>query len=103
MAYFGEKSPERCGQCDICLGRHRAVVITPDDEPVMRHILHQIENDIPRDDWFDDTLATDLHIDGLIDWLVQEGFLRVEAPLDEVFSITEKAAALMEQWKPREG
>ena len=103
LAYFGEKSPERCGQCDICLGRHRAVVITPDDEPVMRHILHQIEHDIPREDWFDDTLATDRHIDGLIDWLVQEGFLRVEAPLDEIFSITEKAAALMEQWKPREG
>ena len=103
LAYFGEKSPERCGHCDLCLGRHRAVVITPDDEPVMRHILSQIEQEVPRDEWFDEKSTSDRHIDGLIDWLVQEGFLRVEAPLEEVFSITEKAAELMEQWKPREG
>ncbi len=103
LAYFGEKSPERCGQCDICLGRHRAVVITPDDEPVMRHILHQIEQDVPRHAWFDEQPVPDHHVDGLIDYLVQEGFLYVEAPLEEIFSITEKAATMMEQWKPRTG
>ena len=103
LTYFGENSPERCGHCDICLGRHRAVVITPDDEPVMRHILHQIENDVPRHAWFDEQPVPDHHVDGLIDYLVQEGFLYVEAPLEEIFSITEKAATMMEQWKPRKG
>ncbi len=101
LAYFGEKSPERCGACDVCLGRHRAVIITPEDEPVMRHILRQIEQEVPRARWFEALPASERHLDGLIDYLVQEGFLRVEAPLEEVFSITEKAAELMEQWKPR--
>ena len=103
LAYFGEKSPERCGLCDICLGRHRAVVITPDDEPVMRHILQQIEDDVPRPRWFAGQPVPGHRVDGLIDYLVQEGFLRVEEPLEEVFSITQKAATLMEQWKPRQG
>jgi len=37
----------------------------------------------------------------IVAWFIPITF--VEAPLEEVFSITEKAAALMEQWKPREG
>lgn len=103
LAYFGERSPERCGQCDICLGRHQAVVITPDDEPLMRHVLRQIDAAVPRADWFADRAVADHRIDGLIDWLVQEGFLRVEDPLAEVFALTEKAATLIEQWQPRTG
>ena len=39
----------------------------------------------------------------LIRWRAPEQALRVEVLLEEVFSITEKATALMEQWKPREG
>jgi len=101
LAYFGEQSAEDCGQCDVCLGRHRTLVITPADEPVMRHILHQIEKDVPRSAWFEAPPAAPHHIDGLVDWLVQEGFVRVEEPLEETFSITEKAATLMQQWKPR--
>jgi ATP-dependent DNA helicase RecQ len=101
LAYFGERSPERCGKCDICLGRHKAVVITPEDEPIMREILRQIQQDVPRAQWFDEATQSDRRIDSLVDWLVQEGFLQVEEPLEEVFSITEKATQMMEQWRPR--
>ncbi|HMB92714.1 MAG TPA: RecQ family zinc-binding domain-containing protein, partial [Rhodothermales bacterium] len=101
LAYFGERSPERCGKCDVCLGRHKAVVITPEDEPVMRHILHQIKQSVPRPQWFEDTDYATQHIDRLIDWLVQEAYLQVEDPLEELFVVTEKATEMMEQWRPR--
>jgi ATP-dependent DNA helicase RecQ len=101
LAYFGERSPARCGKCDVCLGRHKAVVITPEDEPVMRHILHQIKHNVPRPKWFEETDHAARHIDSLIDWLVQEAYLQVEDPLEEVFAITEKATEMMEQWRPR--
>lgn len=101
LSYFGEASPERCGTCDVCLGRHRPVVITPDDEPVMRIILRQIERDVPRAEWFEELDADPLHVDGLIDWLVQEGYLRINDPFAETFAVTEKAITFMEQWGPR--
>ena len=101
LAYFGEASPERCGRCDVCLGRHRPVVVTPADEPVMRHLLYQISTDVPRDAWFDDDAPTPHHLDGLLDWLFQEGYLRADDPLEESFRLTSKAQAFMKQWAPR--
>ncbi len=103
LAYFGEDSPARCGACDVCLGRHRAVVITPEDEPLMRHILRQVEQEIPRARWFDtDKKAPpDRNLEGLIDWLIQEQYLRLDAPLNETFILTPKAHDLMQQWQPR--
>jgi ATP-dependent DNA helicase RecQ len=101
LSYFGEKTKERCGTCDICLGRHQTVVITPKDEPIMRQILYQIQRGVPRDQWFGASTPAAHHVDGLVDWLVQEGFLDVEAPLEEIYAVTEKAFSLMEQWKPR--
>jgi len=103
LSYFGEGSPERCGACDVCLGRHKAVVVTPEDEPVMREILRQVERAVPRAQWFDEAPAPEHQLDGLVDWLVQEGYLHVEAPLEQTFSLTQKAHDLMAQWKPRGG
>ena len=101
LSYFGEKSSEQCGTCDICMGRHQAVVITPEDEPVLRHILKQVEQEAPREEWFEDSSVSAKRPDSLVDWLVQEGYLEVEAPFEERFALTDKARSLMEQWKPR--
>ena len=102
LAYFGEASPERCGRCDVCLGRHRAVVVTPADEPVMRHLLDQIGQGTPRDAWFENVEAPPPHhLDGLLDWLFQEGYLRADDPLEEAYRLTSKAEAFMKQWAPR--
>jgi ATP-dependent DNA helicase RecQ len=101
LGYFGEASAERCGACDLCLGRHQPVVITPADEPTMRHILHQVAEARPREAWFDDLSLPDHHLDGLVDWLVQEGYLLAVDPLEETFEVTEKAHTLIQQWKPR--
>ena len=101
LAYFGEASPERCGRCDVCLGRHRAVVITPADEPVMRHLLRQIGEEVPQEAWFERDAPPPQQLNGLLDWLLQEGYLRMDDPLEEAFRLTPKAHAFMEQWAPR--
>jgi len=101
LAYFGEHSPERCGTCDICLGRHRTVVITPEDEPLMRRILHQVAAETPRKGWFEEASRADHHVDDLLDWLVQEAYLQVVDALEGRFTLTDKARELMAQWAPR--
>lgn len=91
LTYFGEQSGERCGTCDVCLGRHRPSAVTPEDEPVLRHILKQVSASIPRSEWFDQAPAPQHRVEGLVDWLVEEGYLTLEDPLDGKFNLTEKA------------
>jgi ATP-dependent DNA helicase RecQ len=65
--------------------------VTPDDEPVLRHILEQVNDSVPRREWFDESPAPPHRIDELVDWLVEEGYLTVETPLDGEVQLTEKA------------
>ena len=51
LQYFGESSPEQCGRCDVCLGRHERVIITPDDEPMLRQLLHLISENTSPEHW----------------------------------------------------
>ncbi len=101
LAYFGEESRSRCGRCDVCLGRHRPVEITPDDEPLMRHILHKVKEGAPPSDWFETAPPPAYHLEGLVDWLIQEGYLRLESPLEEKLTVTPRAHSFLEQWLPR--
>jgi len=102
LGYFGQKSPERCGFCDICLGRHQGVVITPEDEPAIRDLLRRIHDGLPRDAWFDQFKGAPHHRDGLVAWLVQEGYLELSNPLVHEMVLTEKAVTMLNQWHPRE-
>jgi ATP-dependent DNA helicase RecQ len=58
---------------------------------VLRHILEQVNDSVPRKEWFDEPPAPPHRIDELVDWLVEEGYLRVETPLDGEVQLTEKA------------
>ena len=83
LAYFGEPAPSRCGRCDVCLGRHRPAVVTPDDEPALRGLLAAVARGEP---------AAGHHAPRrdrqLADWLVAEGLLRLADPLDARFELT---------------
>jgi ATP-dependent DNA helicase RecQ len=91
LTYFGETTEERCGACDVCLGRHRRSPVTPDEEPVLRRILKQVHDSVPREDWFDEPPAPPHRIEELVDWLVSEGYLTVEDPLKGEMHVTDKA------------
>jgi ATP-dependent DNA helicase RecQ len=91
LTYFGEETAERCGACDVCLGRHQPATVTPDDEPLLRHILEQVHGSVPREQWFEDAPAPRHRIDELVNWLVAEGYLALDQPLEGTFQLTEKA------------
>jgi ATP-dependent DNA helicase RecQ len=44
----------------------------------------------PRDEWFDDPPVPPHRIEELVEWLVNEGYLVVEEPLDGTVQLTEK-------------
>jgi len=92
LTYFGETAPERCGTCDVCLGRHDEVAITPDDEEALRGILRNVAEGEPRASWFEEAdRPVRYRVDRLVDWLVRHDYLRLDDPLDERYSVTEKA------------
>lgn len=108
LTYFGETYGERCGSCDVCVGRHRPQVITPDDETTLRAILRGVAADRPRDDWFaageenDGTEESDgvprtYRVDALVDWLIDRGYLRLDDPLQGTLDVTDKARPFLEE------
>ncbi|ARA92778.1 helicase [Rhodothermaceae bacterium RA] len=102
LAYFGEAAPARCGACDLCLGRHRPVVITTADEPVLRQVLQHVADGLSREAWsFPEAGSAAERLDGLVDWLVQEGYLIPRSPLAGTFDLTDKARGFLAQWTPR--
>ncbi|MEM8488861.1 MAG: ATP-dependent DNA helicase RecQ [Bacteroidota bacterium] len=102
LKYFGENSPEQCGTCDICLGRHEAVIITPEDEPILRQLLKFIRDDVPRAQWFDTHQMPDSRTPELIAWLYQEEYILAIDPLEDQYRLTEKAGLLLKDWEPGE-
>ncbi len=102
LRYFGEDSPSRCGRCDVCLGRHRAEVVTPADEARLRRLLAQIDAGEPRSAWLADEGLAAYRLAGLVDWLVHEGFVEVEDPLADVVALTPKGRRIR-RMEVREG
>lgn len=90
LTYFGEASPERCGSCDVCLGRHDPPAVTADEKDELQRILEQIQADVPRDDWFAQREMPRHEVDVLVNWLVQRGYIRMEDPLNGRFALTEE-------------
>ncbi len=93
LTYFGETGPEECGRCDVCLGRHEPPAVTPDDEPILRSILQRAAEGTPRADWFDNAPVPRHRIDALINWLVAEGYLTAQNPVEGTYALTEKGRA----------
>ena len=100
LAYFGERSAARCGTCDVCLGRHRPLVVTPKDESLLRRILNHVEDGDAREAWLEEENLSANRRDGLGDWLVNEGYLNVVDPLTDTLALTPKALRLREKDTP---
>jgi ATP-dependent DNA helicase RecQ len=96
LTYFGEASPERCGTCDVCLGRHRLDAVTPEDEPTLRAILQGIHDAAPRSEWIDDGSRPRYRVEQLVAWLVEQGYVETEDPLAGTYTVTEKAERFLD-------
>ena len=88
LAHFGEPAPPRCGRCDVCLGHHRPAAVTPADEPLLLALLGHVRRGDARDMWLAGVEAR--RRDGLLDWLAQEGFVRLDDPLAPLWALTPK-------------
>lgn len=88
LGYFGEGGPERCGRCDVCLGRHRPASVTPEDEPLLRRILAHVSAGDPREAWLGGEAVAPRKVIGLVDWLLAEGHLRTTDALAETYALT---------------
>jgi ATP-dependent DNA helicase RecQ len=96
LTYFGEASPQRCGACDVCLGRHEPDAVTPDQEPLLRAILERVRDGVPRRDWFEDADVARHEVDGLVNWLVERDYLTLDAPLEGRFALTDEGRRMAE-------
>jgi hypothetical protein len=72
-------------------------VVTPEDEPLLRRILEHVERGEPRAAWLAGEGLPAPRRDGLADWLVHEGLLRVEDPLADRLALTPKALRLLKR------
>lgn len=90
LTYFGEVASSRCGTCDVCLGRHEPFSPRPSDEEVVSRILKAIREGKSRNAWFEEQSPPSYRIDGLVNWLIQEGFMLQPNPLQDRFELTPK-------------
>ena len=96
LTYFGETVPERCGTCDVCLGRHEVFEPPPLDAPVVQRLLRQIADGKPRGEWLEGMRTPAYRIDQLLGWLINEGYLRQPRPPGDAFELTAKATSMLE-------
>lgn len=99
LTYFGEACDERCGNCDICLGRHEPAPVTPDDEPLLRQILDRVDAGVPQEQWFERGTVSPPRQAELVDWLFEREYLHLADPLRGTLQLTEKGR----QWVESDG
>ena len=98
LKYFGESSPEHCGRCDVCLGRHEEVVITPEDEPLLRHLLRLIKENAPPEHWAATLGISQKKVDGYTRWLLQEEYITWAIGPAYMYALSSKARQFLEEW-----
>ena len=100
LKYFGEPAGASCGRCDICLGRHEAVVITSDDEPAIRALLRCVQDAHAMESLPETLGVTPRKIEGLLRWLLQEEYLEWAGGHLDVYTLTGKAERFLAEWNP---
>ncbi len=95
LTYFGETVPERCGTCDVCLGRHEVFEPPPLDALIVQRLLRQIADGKPRGEWLQDMRTPAYRIDQLLGWLINEGYLRQPRPPGGPLELTAKATSML--------
>ena len=90
LTYFGEKAAQKCGSCDVCLGRHEPFAVGASDEPILHQILNGVASKKPRENWSLNSGVPPYRVDQLIAWLMREGYLTSRGPLRNAVELTAK-------------
>ncbi len=90
LAYFGEQASSRCNACDVCTGEHQMYTVTPQDEEVLRRLLKDIDAGLPPEHWFEGQPPYPHRTEGLLAWLVEQGWIYLIHPLEGQFALTEE-------------
>jgi hypothetical protein len=69
---------------------------------LLRQILTQARQGLPRSEWKLQSETDGEQTDGLVNWLVQEGYLRSKGEASDHFLLMPKAVEFLDQWQPRE-
>ncbi|MEZ4701762.1 MAG: ATP-dependent DNA helicase RecQ [Rhodothermales bacterium] len=81
LAYFGEDAPDRCGRCDVCLGRHRPPALGPSDASLLDTLLASIRDGRLADTLADAAPAERRRAEEALYHLENEGIIRCEDPI----------------------
>ncbi len=100
LTYFGEKAPDRCGTCDVCLGRHEPLPIKTSDESILKEILWGVASARPPEAWVAKNGVPAYRIDQLLDWLIREGYVAARGPLRDRIEITAKGRRFLDRARP---
>ena len=92
LAYFGEDAPDRCGQCDHCMGRHGPPSLDLADEALARLLLAHI-----RDGRLEEALATATPAEArkaaaALQMMEEEGLIVSKDPLLGVYALSAAGA-----------
>ncbi len=95
MGYFGERTPIPCGRCDVCLGRHEPLVLTPDNEQMVRRVLEGVRSGTSLDDLREEAGSDEIRFDRVLEWLERENYVTYVDLLSNQPILTDRASALL--------
>ncbi len=67
-------------------------MVSPADEPHLRAILADVQAGAARSEWLADAPVPARDRDALADWLLNEGLIRLEDPLEDRYLLTNRGA-----------
>ncbi len=91
LGFFGENHADHCNACDICLGRHATTSVSPKYEHHLTRILRCIQEGFERPQW--NVSLPPYRVTGLVQYLVEQGYVEVVNPIHEEYRLTSRAHA----------
>jgi ATP-dependent DNA helicase RecQ len=96
LTYFGQAAPARCGSCDNCRSRDDDRKLRTVDMDMVRAVIRAVRSGRRDDDWGLQLPWTIDEIDECVDWLVREGYLRVDPSEELSLRVTERGESLIQ-------